>query len=212
MLLIRTIFNELLIKVLYLQIVMMDYNEHITIQRLSEGEADAMDVLYMRYAPKVRLFALQMLKNPADAEDITHDVFLKIWEQRKNLVKVVSLNGYMFRMTRNAIINLLKRRQVMGKYCVEGHMQALENIVGGGMDYENQVTTDELLELVEAEIAKMPEQRRKVFMMSRYEDKTYNDIAKDLNISPKTVQYHISTALSDLKKIVNTVLLFAVFQ
>ncbi len=185
----------------------MDYNEHITVQRLAEGDADAMDVLYMKYASKVRLFALQMLKNPTDAEDITHDVFLKIWEQRENLSKVVSLSGYMFRMTRNAIINLLKRRRVIGKYSVDGNPGAVEN-VGGGFDYENQVTTDELLRMVELEISRMPEQRRKVFLMSRYEDKSYNEIAQELDISPKTVQYHISNALADLKKIVNVMLLF----
>ncbi len=183
---------------------MQDYNEHITIQRLSEGDAEALDVLYMRYASKVRMFAMQMLRNTTDAEDITHDVFLKIWEQRKNLVKVVSLNGYMFRMTRNAIINLLKRRQVIGKHTVDGYDFA----AGGGMDYENQVTTEELLRMVELEIAKMPEQRRKVFLMSRYENKTYNEIAKELDISPKTVQYHISNALSDIRKIINVILLF----
>ncbi len=187
---------------------MMDYNEHITVQRLAEGDADAMDVLYMKYASKVRLFALQMLKNPTDAEDITHDVFLKIWEQRANLSKVVSLSGYMFRMTRNAVINLLKRRQVIGKYSADGNPGAVENIGGGGFDYENQVTTDELLRMVELEISKMPEQRRRCFMMSRYEDKSYNEIAEELDISPKTVQYHISNALSDLKKIVNIMLLF----
>ncbi len=183
---------------------MMDYNEHITLQRLSEGDADAIDVLYLRYASKVRTFAMQMLKNPTDAEDVTHDVFLKIWEHRKNLVKVVSLSGYIFRMTRNSIINLMKGRHAAGRCGID---DSLENI-SGGIDYENRVTTSELLRMVEMEIERMPEQRRKVFLMSRYEGKSYGDIAKELDISPKTVQYHISTALSDLKKIVNVMLLF----
>ncbi len=187
---------------------MMDYNEHITMQRLSEDDPDAIDSLYLQYASRVRAFAMHMLKNTADAEDITHDVFLKIWEHRKSLGKVVSLNGYIFRVTRNAIINQLKKRQSLGKYKIEGQEETLKNISGGGIDYENQVTTNELIELIELEIARMPEQRRKVFMMSRFENMTYDEIAENLDISPKTVQYHISNALSDLKKIINIFLLF----
>ena len=54
----------------------------------------------------------------------------------------------------------------------------------------------------------MPEQRRRVFCMSRYENMSYNDIAEALNISPKTVQYHISGALAELRKLLSAIAFF----
>ena len=75
-----------------------------------------MDILYLRYASKVRDFAFRLLKDRTDAEDVTHDIFLKIWEQRRGLGAVLSFRGYLFRMTRNAIFNAYKHRQVESKY------------------------------------------------------------------------------------------------
>lgn len=73
---------------------------------------------------------------------------------------------------------------------------------------ENRVSTDDLLEMIDVAVRNMPEQRRRVFCMSRYENMSYNDIAEALNISPKTVQYHISGALAELRKLLSAMAFF----
>ena len=94
----------------------MNSDEHILLRKLREGDTEALDILYLRYAAKVRDFAFRLLGDSVEAEDITHDIFLKVWEQRKTLGNVVSFRGYLFRMTRNAIFNAFKHRQVESKY------------------------------------------------------------------------------------------------
>ena len=56
--------------------------DELILQSLRQGSYDAFDALYMRYAPHVEAFAFCMLKNRSEAEDLAHDIFLKIWETR----------------------------------------------------------------------------------------------------------------------------------
>ena len=174
----------------------MNSDEHILLRKLREGDTEALDILYLRYAAKVRDFAFRLLGDSVEAEDITHDIFLKVWEQRKTLGNVVSFRGYLFRMTRNAIFNAFKHRQVESKYQARA------------ADTDDRVSTNDLMEMIDLAVSNMPEQRRKVFCMSRYEDMSYNDIAEALHISPKTVQYHISGALAELRKLLSAIAFF----
>ena len=173
----------------------MNSDEHILLRKLREGDTEALDILYLRYAAKVRDFAFRLLGDSVEAEDITHDIFLKVWEQRKTVGNVVSFRGYLFRMTRNAIFNAFKHRQVESKYQAPA-------------DTDDRVSTNDLMEMIDLAVSNMPEQRRKVFCMSRYEDMSYNDIAEALHISPKTVQYHISGALAELRKLLSAIAFF----
>ena len=142
----------------------MDCDEHIILKKLRDGDSEALDILYLRYASKVRDFAFRLLKDRTDAEDVTHDIFLKIWEQRRGLGAVLSFRGYLFRMTRNAIFNAYKHRQVESKYQAE--TGAAESPAAPQAD--ESVSTDDLLEMIDLAVRNMPEQRRRVFCMSRY--------------------------------------------
>ncbi len=159
----------------------MDCDEHIILKKLRDGDSEALDILYLRYASKVRDFAFRLLKDRTDAEDVTHDIFLKIWEQRRGLGAVLSFRGYLFRMTRNAIFNAYKHRQVESKYQAE--TGAAESPAAPQAD--ESVSTDDLLEMIDLAVRNMPEQRRRVFCMSRYENMSYNDIAEAPTSAPR---------------------------
>lgn len=182
----------------------MNSDEHILLRKLREGDTEALDILYLRYAAKVRDFAFRLLGDSVEAEDITHDIFLRVWEQRKTVGNVMSFKGYLFRMTRNAIFNAFKHRQVESKY----QAQAVADRTEVPGDTDDRVSTNDLMEMIDLAVSNMPEQRRKVFCMSRYENMSYNDIAEALNISPKTVQYHISGALAELRKLLSAIAFF----
>ena len=107
-------------------------------------------------------------------------------------------------MTRNAVFNAYKHRQVEYKYQAEAG--AAESPATPQTD--DRVSTADLLEMIDLAVRNMPEQRRRVFCMSRYENMSYNDIAEALNISPKTVQYHISGALAELRKLLSAMAFF----
>ena len=170
-------------------------DEKDILRRMSSGDSDAFRLVFLKYAPRVEAFAMKMLKNIHEAQDVSQNIFTKLWMQRRELAQVQSLNAYLFRMTRNAIFNAYKHRQVESKYQAE--TGAAESPAAPQAD--ESVSTDDLLEMIDLAVRNMPEQRRRVFCMSRYENMSYNDIAEALNISPKTVETHKYSVLTKLR-------------
>lgn len=80
-------------------------SDELILQGLRQGDCKAFDELYMRYAPRVEAFACCMLKSRSEAEDLAHDIFLKIWENRRSIGHIRSLGNYLFRMTKNAVFD-----------------------------------------------------------------------------------------------------------
>ena len=78
-------------------------DERTLLEKLARGDRASFDALYMRYAAKTEEFLCRMLKNRAEAEDITHDLFLKIWQNRSTMAGVTAFGSYLFRMARNAV-------------------------------------------------------------------------------------------------------------
>ena len=171
--------------------------EQLLLDRLGQGDIDALDTLYVRYAPRVYDFSLRFLKNETEAEDVTQDIFLQVWQ-------VLSIRAYLFRMTRNAIFNRFKRSKMHLQYIRHSETRETELSVDPG----GRITTEDLLEMIELAIENLPEQCRRVFKMSRYEHMSYNEIAENLGISPHTVQFHISVALTRLRKILSVMSFF----
>ena len=73
---------------------------------LSKGNQSAFDSLYLFYAPKVREFVFRLLKNPGEAEDVTQNIFLRVWEKRRELGGTRSLRSYLYTMARNAVFDI----------------------------------------------------------------------------------------------------------
>lgn len=180
----------------------MEEHEAYLLKRLHDGDSNALDALYLLYAPRVRSFALNILKSPSDAEDITHDIFLRIWEDRELVAKAKSFRSYLFRMTRNSVLNLLKYKRIRVR---GGEAELAREPIA---EIDDKISTDDLLEMIDIAIENLPERCRTIFKMSRFEHLSYNDIAQRLDISPKTVQYHISNALTELRKLLASVTLF----
>ncbi len=169
-------------------------SDQILLQKLRESDQDALCTLYLRYAGAVRSFAFKLLKDQSDAEDITQDVFLKVWNAREALPEIEAVRPYLLQMTRNSVFNLLRRRKAKGAY-VEFSMRyhpAAE---------PEKVTAEDLLRAIDGELTELPANQRAAFAMSRYDGKTYDEISSSLGISRKTVQYHISRVLERLRKL-----------
>lgn len=174
----------------------MDFNSDTEIAgciaRLAQGDSAAMGYLYMRYASRIRGFTMRLLGNEEDAFDMVHDVLLRLWNERESLPQVGSIDAYIFRTTRNIVLNKLKHAEVCRRYAasVDPSQQ---------VEPAERTSTDELYALVMELVDAMPEQRRKVFSMSRFEHLKYEEIAERLGISPRTVQYHITMAMNYLR-------------
>lgn len=174
------------------------------LERVHMGDSGALGLLYIRYSPRVYDLALHFSGNEKEAEDITQNVFFRLWERREFLTEICSLKAYLFRMTKNEILTLFRHRKVERSYA----RQQTEQETQYAPDSSVKVTTSELVEMIDLAIERMPELRKRIFMMSRYDEKTYAEIAKELDISPRTVQYHIGKALNELRKLMDVMVLF----
>ena len=163
---------------------------------LSKGNQSAFDSLYLFYAPKVREFVFRLLKNPGEAEDVTQNIFLRIWEKRRELGDMRSLRSYLYTMARNAVFDIFSHSLVQDKYMQE-HIKSAA--LRRDTPPSEKIETEELALLIAIAVDNMPEQRRRVFSLSRYEGLSNKEIAERLNISVKTVEKHIGAALSQLR-------------
>ncbi|MGM9768505.1 MAG: RNA polymerase sigma-70 factor [Candidatus Cryptobacteroides sp.] len=170
--------------------------EKDTLNRLSQGDVNALDILYVAYASLVRNWCVSILKDSAEAEDLTQDIFIRIWNSRAEMREVRSFKSYLFRVTHNAVMNKIREKNVRMMFARSRSGDSLITEDSSGL-----MDTADLLGKINLSVEGMSELRKKIFKMSRFEDKTYQEIADTLGISPKTVQYHISCALAELRKL-----------
>lgn len=155
--------------------------------------------------PKVKAFAWKLLKSEEDAEDIAQDIFAKLWTNPEIWENQETWNSYIYAMVRNHIYNFLKHKSIRQTYqeqCTKEEPAISET------DIHDQLYAKESELLIKLTIANMPEQRRKIFRMSRTQEKSNKEIADELDISIRTVERHIYLALIDLKKVLLTLFFF----
>jgi len=182
------------------------------VQALKKGDLNAFDQLFTKYNKKLYYFAKGYLGSVEDAEGIVQEVFIKIWEKREDLKEYLSFNSYIFTITYKAILKHFRSKSRAKKY--------MDQFLFGFID-ENNETSEEieynnLLELANIAIEKLPEKRKLVFKLSRKEGFTNLEISKQLRISKRTVENHIQQALKFLreqfgKETLLTILFFALF-
>lgn len=176
--------------------------------RMRDGDSGALGVLYIRYASSVSDFAYRFIRVREDVDDLTHNVFYKLWQHRDHLGDVDSFKAYLFMMTRNMIFKFFRHQQVVTDY-VEQEKDRMEKEISDG---ETIVTTADLLEMINLMISRMPELQRKAFCMSRYDNMTYAEIAEELGVSSKTVQRYVHLAVEELRKLAQAMIIFTAFD
>ena len=153
--------------------------------------------LYKRYYPRLYHYAYQFSKNAQMAEDLVHEVFLKVWEHRKN-INPVAIESLLFKMTRNMCLNHLKHLKIVQNVQVDlAVIKRWEEL------YRIDFLKDEPVALIEKELDQclndiiegIPEKCREVFVLSRMNGLKNRQIADQLGLSLKTVEKHISQAL-----------------
>lgn len=159
--------------------------------------------------PKVKNFAQMLLKSEAEAEDVAQDVFCKLWLQPEIwLDNDKELDGYIFIMTRNIILNIFKHQQIEQEYQEEAFDKAILYELTDREEILNNVYYKELLMIVQLTLEKMPKRRRLIFEMSRFRGLSHKEIAEKLDVSIRTIEHQIYLALIELKK---TLLVFVFF-
>jgi len=174
----------------------MNFNDNIVlINSLKNGEEKAYTFLLETYHRRLNAYALSLIGDPAMAEDIVQNVFLKTWQFRKKLNPKYSIQGFLYKSVYNQFINDYNKNKatipLQAKY-----YEAL---------YEEAEKTDEkslerIITLISKEVEKLPPKCKQVFSLSKKEGLTNAEISEYLNISIKTVEAQITKAFLTLRK------------
>lgn len=170
-------------------------------------KAHQFEGIYNQYYPVVKYFARMLLKSEEDAEDITQDVFTKLWSQPEIWTSVSNLTPYIYTLTKSTTLNFIKHKKVEQAYQEQIIEKSLIEELSQADDPLNSLYYKEIQLIIKLTLDRLPEQRRKIFEMSRFQNMSNNEIAEKLNISVRTVEHHIYLTLLELKKL--SLLLFS---
>ncbi len=141
---------------------------------------------YEEYRQSVFFYINRRIEDKDDAEDLTQDAFLRLLEYRM-MIRRDTLKRYLFTVVRNLVNDYLRRyykRQEIDRYLYD-------TLPVTTVEPESRMVADEIRKLECRRVSALSEQRRKVYVLSRFYDKSVLDISKDLNLSYRTVENHL---------------------
>lgn len=173
------------------------------LEELASDSHKAFEMLFVKYFPKVKYFIAHLIKSEEIAEELSQDIFIRIWINRKNLSHIQSFNSYIYRMAKNAAINHMEHL-----YVEETYLKNYEEHKSPTIEEELYAKETELL--IQLVVNNMPPQRKRIYEMSRMEGLKNEEIAEQLNLSKKTVENHLNLALKEIRKTISLLTLFFV--
>ncbi|HEY4289267.1 MAG TPA: RNA polymerase sigma-70 factor [Puia sp.] len=164
---------------------------------LAAGDEAAFRTLFERYRDNLFIYISRFVKSDQVAEELVMDVFMKLWLGRDIVLRIEHFSAFLFRVARNKCIDFLRTaardddfRQLLWSRLQGVRGEQADSIL---LLQEYEATLREAIELLSP-------QRRKVYLMSREQEQTHDDIARQLKISRATVNNHIVDAQAFIRK------------
>ncbi len=163
-----------------------------------EDKVKQFEVIFKTHYRKLTLFANRFTNDLTISEEIVADVFTTLWEKREEIVFKNPAPFYLFKMVQNRCLNYLKHQKIENLYIkyLERNNLFDEMLTAVDNGYEGKELTNQINDAIN----KLPEKSKQVFMLSRFNHLKYREIADLLDISPKTVERHMSIALEKLRQ------------
>lgn len=157
------------------------------------GDEPSFRKLYDHFSPGIYRTASHYLRSPELAEDVVQDTFLALWANRSKLDKIVSLENYIFIIARNECFRLLRNKAIL--------VSAEDGIFDNLSDDTPNSDDDQFAQISRA-IELLPPQQKKIFEMAKLGGLSHEKISKELNLSPNTVNNHITAAFRSIRNYV----------
>jgi len=171
--------------------------------KIINGDEEAFTGIYSAYSGRLKRFIISYTNDNNLADDVVQETFILLWEIREILNPEKSLLAFLLTIAKNKALNILKKQksslsshtkyqEIMFRE-MELNIQSLEYL-----DPHDLIVKD-LESVIKKALSKLPSKTRDIFEMSRYSGIKNKDIAEKLDISIKTVEYHLTKALGELK-------------
>ena len=159
--------------------------------------------LYEAYRPQFVRFANTYVRNYVVAEDVTTEAIIYYWENRAGIEDEANVAAYILTVIKHKCLNYLRHIQICDEYSENMQNYARWELNTRISSLEacepNELFAAEIQEIVNRTLAGLSEQTRNIFIQSRYENKSYKEIAEQFQISAKGVEFHINKALKALR-------------
>lgn len=171
-------------------------NEKYLVSQFVNGDESAFESLFKQHYQMLLKVALFLLNDAEQAEEIVHDVFLNVWQKRQNVNPDASFKNYLITAVRNRCFNHLKAKKKTQS--INDEESWVEELVADNHT-DTPAHVKDVQKAIDAAVAKLPQQCKLIFQLSRYENMSYKEIAAALDLSPKTVENQIGRALKTLR-------------
>jgi RNA polymerase sigma-70 factor (ECF subfamily) len=180
-------------------------DENALIEGMTRGDPRAFRELVERYKKKVYYLALDMAGNPVDAEDISQEVFLKVYRSFSTFRKGAKIGSWLYRVTYNASIDHLRKRGAAPEPVEDGVLESRSQVDSGlpgtvPSDPAAAAESSQLRDRIDRALEKVSPQEKAVFMLRHYDDLMLKDIAESLGLSIGSVKSYLFRAVRKLQK------------
>jgi len=159
-------------------------------------DKSSFEELFRTYFPPLCSFAQKYVGDADDAKDIIHQVFVGLWQKREEVDLGTSLKSYLFTGVHNRCLNHIRDRKKLVQFDAPKH----ESELGDYLASRDHLVASETEAKINKALDELPEKCREIFMMNRFDQLKYREIAEKLNISIKTVETQMSRALKTLRE------------
>lgn len=171
----------------------MPENDIELLSLLQNDDEVAYKRIYSKYAEKLFLYAMNILKHQEICEDIIQNVFVQLWEKRKDN-NITHLKPYLYQSVKFQVFKSFR-----SQHFKQEDLTRL-NLVDASLNASRQIEFDELESLINSLVEKLTPRCREIFIMSRFEEKSNKQIAEELGMSIQTVKNQVSKAIKKLKE------------
>lgn len=173
-----------------------------TVESLQNGSHKAFEVVFFKYFPKVKYYISGFVKSADIAEELTQNVFYKIWENHKSISitsrGIKGFDSYIYTIAYRQTIDYIRSKQVRDSFYNDQMALSIDLV-----DIEDAYIAEETRLLIEMEIENMPEKQRLIYKLSRNQGIPNEEIAQKLEISKRTVENQLSLAMKRIRNILS---------
>ena len=184
---------------------MVDYkkpSEADLIEGLRNGDRDAFTIIYKEYWYRMFTVAHRKLQNRELAEELIQDIFTRLWKERET-IRITQLDFYLFSAVRYEVIDQIRaaaRNQTYAQYYKA--FSSFEDL-----NTENTIALNDLVQMIDRGLEILPVKSREVFKLYRFQHLAISQIALQMELSEKAVEYHLTKATKSIRVYLKEILI-----